>query len=128
MVDPVLVIGAIVAALGIAAFGFLYFVSNDESNSYDAGSRQKLLGIKPKNPNKKPKEGKQEKKSKKASKPKKDSSAKGKYRREMKKSQMPNTEFKILHGSNWSKYLENPAVQLCNPILIFIGRVNLALY
>lgn len=76
MVDPVLVIGAIVAALGIAAFGFLYFVSNDDSNSYDAGSRQKLLGIKPKNPNKKPKV--QEKKSKKSSKPKKDGSAKGK--------------------------------------------------
>ena len=93
MVDPVLVIGAIVAALGIAAFGFLYFVSNDESNSYDAGSRQKLLGIKPKNPNKKPKEGKQEKKNKKASKPKKDSSAKGKYRREMK-----NRKYRMLNS------------------------------
>jgi len=71
MVDPVLVIGAVVAALGIAAFGFLYFVSNDADSEYDkqASARRELLGVKePKGPKKekkeKPKKVKPAKKSK----------------------------------------------------------------
>merc|ERR1711972_63654 len=69
MVDPVLVIGAVVAALGIAAFGFLYFVS-DSNDGYDAHAkeRRELIGIKePKGP-KKEKQSKKKKNPKKAAK------------------------------------------------------------
>ena len=50
MVDPVLVIGAVVAALGIATFGFLYLASNDD-DGYDSIAkerREKLLIPEPK--------------------------------------------------------------------------------
>merc|ERR1712019_33829 len=69
MVDPVLVIGAVVAALGIAAFGFLYFVS-DSNDGYDAHAkeRRELIGIKePKGPKKE--KANKKKKNKKAPKP-----------------------------------------------------------
>merc|ERR1712019_157425 len=54
MVDPVLVIGAVVAALGIAAFGFLYFVSDsNDGDDAHAKERRELIGIKePKGPKK----------------------------------------------------------------------------
>merc|ERR1711972_54608 len=76
MVDPVLVIGAVVAALGIAAFGFLYFVS-DSNDGYDAHAkeRRELIGIK------EPKGPKKEKQSKKKKNPKKSSKDRGPCKR-----------------------------------------------
>ena len=38
--DTALMLGAFIASLGIAAFGFLYFVSKDE-DSYDKDARAK---------------------------------------------------------------------------------------
>ena len=38
--DTALLLGAFIASLGIAAFGFLYFVSKDE-DSYDKDARAK---------------------------------------------------------------------------------------
>ena len=48
--DTALILGAIIASLGIAAFGFLYFVSGNDDSSYEsiAEDRRRELGIKKK--------------------------------------------------------------------------------
>merc|ERR1712227_567577 len=60
--DTALLFGAIIASLGIAAFGFLYFVSGD-GDSYEAiaDERRDKLGV-PKKNNKKEKKKKPEQK------------------------------------------------------------------
>jgi len=66
--DTVLLLGALIASLGIAAFGFLYFVSKDEdSYDKDARAKEKLIPANTKNSSK----GKKQKKEKKAKAPKK---------------------------------------------------------
>jgi len=66
--DTVLLLGALIASLGIAAFGFLYFVSKDEdSYDKDARAKEKLIPANTKNSSK----GKKQKKEKKAKTPKK---------------------------------------------------------
>ena len=48
--DTALLLGAFIASLGIAAFGFLYFVSKDEdSYDKDARAKEKLIPEKTKN-------------------------------------------------------------------------------
>ena len=57
--DTVLLLGALIASLGIAAFGFLYFVSKDEdSYDKDARAKEKLIPANTKNSSK----GKKQKK------------------------------------------------------------------
>ena len=57
--DTVLLLGALIASLGIAAFGFLYFVSKDEdSYDKDARAKEKLIPTNTKNSSK----GKKQKK------------------------------------------------------------------
>ena len=59
--DTALLLGAIIASLGIAAFGFLYFVSgNDSNDGYDAAERRKAMNLPP-TKDKKPKEKKKNK-------------------------------------------------------------------
>merc|ERR1712131_19399 len=64
--DTALLFGAIIASLGIAAFGFLYFVSGD-GDSYEAiaDERRDKLGVPKKNKKKEKTEAKAPKKEKK---------------------------------------------------------------
>merc|ERR1712168_1733828 len=64
--DTALLFGAIIASLGIAAFGFLYFVSGD-GDSYEAiaDERRDELGVPKKNKKKEKTEAKAPKKEKK---------------------------------------------------------------
>jgi len=48
--DTALLFGAIIASLGIAAFGFLYFGTGDDSDGYDAVKRRADLKLKEKKP------------------------------------------------------------------------------
>merc|ERR1712096_486302 len=65
-IDTALLFGAIIASLGIAAFGFLYFVSGD-GDSYEAiaDERRDKLGVPKKNKKKEKSDAKAPKKEKK---------------------------------------------------------------
>merc|ERR1712066_1089685 len=69
--DTALLFGAIIALLGIFAFGFLYIGTGDDSDGYDAVKRRADLKLKEKKPkdSKKKKEKNQTKKVKRASDP-----------------------------------------------------------